>query len=201
MRVGLPDSDRSRETRRRLLDAARVLFMRLGYHETRPQDIAREAGVGSGTFYNHFADKRECFLAFADEAANEVDEIVERKIANATSVSHLIHGLFDALDEYVIANRGVLAAALTDPDVIDPATIRIAPRLVDRWAQRWAELLTKLREDGAVATDLDLVIVGHGLVGLMYQATSTQQRGAFSRAELRATVVKFIVRALEPPEK
>jgi AcrR family transcriptional regulator len=59
---------RKLESRKRLLAAARQLFVARGYHETRPQDISKAAGLGHGTFYLHFKDKRECFLAFVDEA-------------------------------------------------------------------------------------------------------------------------------------
>ena len=34
----------------RLKVSARKLFVERGYHATRPQDIARDAGLGHGTF-------------------------------------------------------------------------------------------------------------------------------------------------------
>src|ERR1700744_2582769 len=58
----------------RLKSAARKLFVERGYHATRPQDIAREAGLGHGTFYLHYPDKRACFLAFVEEARQELNE-------------------------------------------------------------------------------------------------------------------------------
>ena len=42
--------------------AARKLFVERGYHATRPQDIAREAGLGHGTFYLHYPDKARLFF-------------------------------------------------------------------------------------------------------------------------------------------
>ena len=58
---------RKADTRRRLLAAARVLFVEKGYDATRPQDIAQAADVAAGTFYVHFAHKRDAFLAFTEE--------------------------------------------------------------------------------------------------------------------------------------
>ena len=46
----------------KLRQGARKLFVEQGYPNTRPQDIARESGVANGTFYIHFADKKEAFL-------------------------------------------------------------------------------------------------------------------------------------------
>jgi AcrR family transcriptional regulator len=51
------------ETRDRLVAAAAVLFNRAGYHGTDSNRIARAAGYSTGTFYKHFKDKREIFLA------------------------------------------------------------------------------------------------------------------------------------------
>jgi AcrR family transcriptional regulator len=58
--------------RRRLFEAAAVVFARLGYAEASAEAIAREAGMSKATFYEHFANKEECILALFDEAATEV---------------------------------------------------------------------------------------------------------------------------------
>ena len=52
-----------KQTRERLLAAAASLFNRVGYHGTDSNRIAEQAGYATGTFYKHFKDKREIFLA------------------------------------------------------------------------------------------------------------------------------------------
>src|SRR5664279_1605040 len=64
---------RKPESLSKIKSAARKLFVERGYDATRPQDIAREAGLGHGTFYLHYPDKRACFLAFVEEARQEMD--------------------------------------------------------------------------------------------------------------------------------
>jgi AcrR family transcriptional regulator len=48
-------------TRARIIEAARRLFSRLGYHNTQVMDIVQAVGMSAGTFYKHFRDKRELF--------------------------------------------------------------------------------------------------------------------------------------------
>ncbi len=62
------ERDHARTERRRqaVLDAAGRVFVRQGYHRTLISDIAAEAGVGQGTFYRHFPDKRAAFEAVFD---------------------------------------------------------------------------------------------------------------------------------------
>lgn len=50
-------------TRDRLVAAAALLFNRHGYHGADSNRIAQAAGYSPGTFYKHFRDKREIFLA------------------------------------------------------------------------------------------------------------------------------------------
>lgn len=55
------------QTRELLLAAAGAIFNRDGYHGTDSNRIAKEAGYAAGTFYKHFRDKREAFLAVYEE--------------------------------------------------------------------------------------------------------------------------------------
>src|SRR5438874_12523430 len=81
---------RKPESLAKLKRAARKLFVERGYHATRPQDIAREAGLGHGTFYLHFPDKRACFLAFVEDARAELDAYVRARVPDEGSLEHQI---------------------------------------------------------------------------------------------------------------
>jgi TetR/AcrR family transcriptional regulator, transcriptional repressor for nem operon len=57
-----PPARAPEETRNRLVEAAGKLFNSVGYFDTDSNRIAGAAGYAPGTFYVHFADKREIFL-------------------------------------------------------------------------------------------------------------------------------------------
>ncbi len=89
-------SSRSRSAR--ILDALIACVGEQGYPETRVTDLIARSGVSRKTFYEHFADKEECFLAAYDAA-----------------VSQLMGGVtaaYEAEEEWVDAIRGALAAFL-----------------------------------------------------------------------------------------
>ena len=54
------------KTREKLLTAARHVFVEKGYHDAKIDDIAERAGVGKGTFYLYFKDKRAVFAELVD---------------------------------------------------------------------------------------------------------------------------------------
>ena len=60
------------ESRRRLLDAARTTFTRLGFERATVRDIAREAGVAQGLLYHHFRDKDDLLRAVFLEGTRDV---------------------------------------------------------------------------------------------------------------------------------
>lgn len=60
-------AERRGSTRRRLLESAARVFARKGYQAATVLDIVTEAGVSTGALYNHFAGKREVYLAVFDE--------------------------------------------------------------------------------------------------------------------------------------
>jgi len=61
-----PKARKPDETRAALLDAAEREFNGPGFFETDSNRIARAAGYAPQTFYRHFADKTEIFLAVYD---------------------------------------------------------------------------------------------------------------------------------------
>jgi len=68
----LPHSKRGRQTRAALLVAAREVFARDGYLATTTTTIAKAAGVANGSFYTHFTDKYEIFVALWHEVQDEM---------------------------------------------------------------------------------------------------------------------------------
>ena len=76
------------ETRRRLLEAAVALFAENGLHGVTSAQIARRAGVASGTFYLHFADKEALFHEIAFAALAELRERQERVSSDLAFGSH-----------------------------------------------------------------------------------------------------------------
>lgn len=59
--------DRTRATRRLLMDAALRVFVRDGFEKASVQTIAAEAGRTTGALYAHFKDKEHLFLSLLEE--------------------------------------------------------------------------------------------------------------------------------------
>ena len=68
----LPQQKRSKQKRDALLQAALALFAERGYEATTIEEIAHQAGVAVGGFYQHFASKRQLLLVLMDRLLDEI---------------------------------------------------------------------------------------------------------------------------------
>ncbi|MBD3322424.1 MAG: TetR family transcriptional regulator [Chitinivibrionales bacterium] len=61
-------------------DAACRVFARRGFHETRLEDIAAEAGFSKASLYNYYTDKEEIFLSLAVREYRRIIEEIDGEL-------------------------------------------------------------------------------------------------------------------------
>ncbi|MDB4974261.1 MAG: TetR/AcrR family transcriptional regulator, partial [Myxococcaceae bacterium] len=88
------------QTRARLVHTAAQLFNRVPYWEADTNAVAREAGYSTGTFYRHFKDKREIFIAAYREWIAEEWANIESTISPGQTPAESIDRAADALIEH-----------------------------------------------------------------------------------------------------
>ena len=74
---GTPREVARRNQRERLFAAMVAVTAEKGYAETSVADLVEVSGVSSRSFYQHFADKEECFLATMDEILGTTRRLAE----------------------------------------------------------------------------------------------------------------------------
>jgi AcrR family transcriptional regulator len=81
----IPRLVRTEDTRRRLLDAARRVFLKRGWAATSLEMIVREAGLTKGAVYSRFESKADLFLGLLEER-------IAQRIADLETVAAAEHG-------------------------------------------------------------------------------------------------------------
>jgi AcrR family transcriptional regulator len=192
-----PDGQTRRrlESRRRLLDGAQDLFVERGYDRTRPQDIARHAGVATGTFYLHFKDKEDVFLAFADRAQTRMLDDCAAALEGVAGVTRRLRVFIRTMLDHAAAHPGVLQVAFLDPVMIAPGD-EDAWRIYDRFSHLFAEGLAEAAEHEAIHTDYDLDLVAHAIGGFMRHGTIFGGRREMDLDEVTDQITRFIGRGL-----
>ena len=86
-RVGRPTAGDSAETRRRILQAARVRYARDGYRATTNRLIAEDVGITAGAIYHYVESKAELYAAVY---CDTVDSVYTEFEVAAAGESHLL---------------------------------------------------------------------------------------------------------------
>jgi AcrR family transcriptional regulator len=160
-----PRSARGRRTRAALVAAARTVFERDGFLESRIVDIAAEAGVAVGSFYTHFRDREDAFAA----VLAEVEADMLQPTFPATPRGD-VRDVVDAANRtYFEAYRrnARMNALMEQVAAIDEGFMAIRRRRADRFVGRNARAIRRLQHDGVADPGLDPQIAAAALSGMV----------------------------------
>jgi AcrR family transcriptional regulator len=90
------DEQMREATRRRILRVAASEFARLGFDQANINVIAEQAGIGKGTIYLYFENKRDLFLAMLRRIAQEHLAAIRTALAADGSIQQRLERLFRA---------------------------------------------------------------------------------------------------------
>lgn len=160
---------RSRNDRRReqILDAAARVFADKSYHEAGIADIAADLGIGHGTFYRYFKNKREIAARAFDLAVQRITEAVLREDPAASDtmpeyqaqMERIFDRIFELLDGHPHLVRFLYR------QMIDPAKLSTA---MDGFTQFAADFVGNGVRKGFLRADVDSEITGQILVAVIF---------------------------------
>lgn len=151
-RVRTPQQARSRKTRDGIVAAAIAAFEAHGYDDTTTASIARRAGIGVGTLYAYFADKRKLMLEVLDGTVRAMSDMVVDALAPERwrdgEPRELVHGVIEAVIDSRLISPGIQRILwerhLKDPEFRD-ANLAIEHRVREALERLFAELAAEGR--------------------------------------------------------
>ncbi len=157
----------SASQRGRLLVAMAELVGHDGYAATTVADVLAHAGVSRKAFYQHFANKQECFLAAYDAIAAEGRREVARAYEAAEDPADAARLAIAKLFERAIQNPGGVRLALIDAGVVGQAGIERRELLLSEYEGVLLDMLGLPAVADTVPNPVLRGIVG-GLTGVLY---------------------------------
>jgi AcrR family transcriptional regulator len=139
---GLDPSLVAASQRGRLLEAAGRAVADKGYAAATIDDIVRGAGVSKKTFYEHFADKLDCFLAAYEAASDDLFEHVSAAQDSATDWVDRTRAGIHAYLRWLAAEPALARVFLIEIAAAGPEALERRERLRERYAERMRELQT-----------------------------------------------------------
>jgi AcrR family transcriptional regulator len=197
----VPASRRGRATQGALLWAARKVFERDGFLDAKITDIAKTAGVATGSFYTHFADKDAIFAAILEELQDDM----------LHPGAHLAHATDDPIGMIEASNRAYLESYRRNAKLmrlfeqvatIDPGFQKLRRKRSQAFHKRNASAIRRLQNSGLADPALDPLATSVALSAMV----SRTAYGAFVIGEppiefelLVQTLTQLWVNALKIP--
>ncbi len=190
--------DRTAGRADRILDAAGVLLIRLGYRKVTIEDIAKQADVGKGTVYLHWRTKENLFHALLlRESLRAAESLLDRLDEDpAEVVPHRFQRTV-----FLYTQRNPLLGALITGNTELLGRLKKHP-LQDQDAVVTERYLKTMTDRGLLRDDIpDLLFTLRASVLGFYLMDSFTTEGTGLTAEKKADALAHVIRrAFEPPE-
>ncbi|WP_280493023.1 TetR/AcrR family transcriptional regulator [Nocardia asiatica] len=163
---------RKAELRQEIIDTAFVCFAEKGYHATGIADIAGHLGIGHGTFYRYFSNKRDIIDHVIDDlAARIIAALGTENAPDAATTLDEYRAQIDrigvALTEILLADRRVAQLLLFHATGIDDELTQRLYGLLDTADALTAGYLDHGVELGYLRADLDTRNTARAVTGML----------------------------------
>ncbi|WP_375001669.1 TetR/AcrR family transcriptional regulator [Aeromicrobium sp. CTD01-1L150] len=187
-----PVTRRGIRTRQSLIDAARVVFERDGYIDSRLTDITAEAQCSTGSFYTYFTGKEDAFAAVLEAAKEDMMHPGMARIETNDDPAAIIDASNRAyLESY--RRNAKLMELLEQVANIDPAFREIRRARSAVFVKRNAKGIKDLQDRGLADPDLDPMMASRALSGMLsrlaFNAFVLKDKGTFEELAFTATRV------------
>ncbi|MGE5283209.1 MAG: TetR/AcrR family transcriptional regulator [Chloroflexota bacterium] len=185
--------------RERLLAATMRASAELGYRDFNVQDVLDRAGVSRPTFYEHFDNKEDGFLAAFDAAAQRLRERLERAVEGCDgSWRERLRLALEELLRFVGEESDAATTLIVDSRAATPAALQRRDELLDHFGTCLDAQVRADLHDGPAPSAISAAGIVGGIESLLY---SRLYRGESSDIEtLLPSLMYFAVLPYEGHE-
>lgn len=155
-------AERNAWTKRRIFDAATKIVGKYGYAEASVARITEEAGVGQGTFYNHFENRQQLL----DQLLPKIGLDMVRFIRERTGTAHAAQQEIERFGAFFDFIREVpeFLRILNEAEFFAPIGYQ---KHLDNISTAYVRILRRARHSGAIAdfSDEEFEAIVHMFMG------------------------------------
>jgi AcrR family transcriptional regulator len=152
-----------------ILDAAATL----GYRETNVQDVIERAGVSRPTFYEHFTNKDDCFLAAFDAGARRLRAGASSAAADGETWRDRLRLCLEAVLAFAVAEPQTARTLIVEARAASPEATQRRIELLDGFAACLDSSARELLTDRPERSPLTAAGVVGGIEAVLYARLCT----------------------------
>uniref|UniRef100_A0A7V3ZZ40 TetR/AcrR family transcriptional regulator n=1 Tax=candidate division WOR-3 bacterium TaxID=2052148 RepID=A0A7V3ZZ40_UNCW3 len=185
------------DTRERILIAARDVFGKKGFYETKMEDIAREAGVAKGTLYLYFQSKEELYQCLIKEGIKYFIHRLKEAIEVHDALEDKIRALIKTLILLIEENRDFIVRMVYEIPLVNLWNDRIKNAILEE-QKEFTEFLKSLIE-GSLKKGLiyegNVDILSNALIGMVMRPIFNSFMNGTISEDIEEEVFQIVKRA------
>jgi AcrR family transcriptional regulator len=162
--------------RERLIVAMLNAAAELGYLGTNVQDVIDRAGVSRPTFYEHFSNKEDCFLAAFDTSADRLCKKIDTAARKGGSVwRDRVRYALDALLRFAVHEPDTARTMVVEARAASATAVKRRVELMDHFADCLDSQARKLLPETAFHTGVTASGIVGGVESVLYSRLCKQE--------------------------
>jgi AcrR family transcriptional regulator len=150
-----------------ILKAAKTLFREKGFHNTKMEEIALNAGVGKGTLYEYFNSKQDIFDEFCIENVNLMKESIEEISNKDTKFKEKLAEIFDKKEKSMEIENITIERMLSQKNIISDKVVKIIMKHIKDVYRILTKIIDQGKEEGVVDKNIPSEIIACTVIGTM----------------------------------
>lgn len=189
----------TRENKRDLImEAAIQVFSQKGYHQSKMEEIAAEAGIGKGTIYEYFPSKLHLLQEIMEQSFHLYDHSLLPETRSGLSLEEKIEFLVKGHLNFCLDNKDLTRIIFLDTDVIDEDLRKWAWQKRVEKEQRLQQLFADAVQRGEIkAVDPRLLTVVLGGILMSFWAPIVMEDWQAPAAAVAHQVTDILMRGIE----
>ena len=183
------------EKKQRIMQAAETLFSARQFHEITLDEVAKEADVGKGTIYLHFADKEDLFFQTAVAGFEELCAVVARSTFEDITFQQGLLQMCERISRFFRQRRPLFRIIQAEGE----RAMGKGGSLRQRWLKRRKELTVAIAgiigrgvASGAIRSDIAAPVLAEYLLGMLRTRALEMEDTPESQRSLPALVDLFV---------
>jgi AcrR family transcriptional regulator len=186
--------------RQRLLAGMAASVRERGFARTTVADVVREARVSRRTFYEHFEDLVDCYLALSDVAGDVVLQAIADGVSLDVPLQERLAGGLDAWWALITSDPGLSRSFALELHLAGERGIAQLRRVVERTGRLLHDLVEEAREHDPALRPLPVDVAMIIAAGIRELVTEALEEDAERRLpEVRAAAIELLRAVLTAP--
>lgn len=189
--------EKKQSNKRAILDSAISLFNENGYEKTSISEIARKAGVGKGTVYSYFDNKKSIIKGFCEYELEKIHrQLIAQSNQNASILEQMLI-IYMTEFQHITQNREFGRLYMREALFPDDETLTTTTNHDDQYFDLLFPLFNKAQERGELRKDLQLLHITAQFYSLFIIIMSAWYSGRLASEAVATTMEMLFKQALD----